>query len=81
MTPATLDSGGVDQIPLADAVTSWKKNSDPRPEKISGYSHQQLTRLITQYSKTGRLQRRQRIVSVLKPRYTEQDIRLLAAMG
>ena len=31
--------------------------------KISGYSRQQLTRLIAQYRKTGRLQRRQRTVS------------------
>jgi len=48
--------------------------------KISGYSRQQLTRLITQYCKTGRLQRRQRTVSGFKRKYTEQDIRLLAAM-
>ena len=48
--------------------------------KISGYSRQQLTRLIAQYRKTGRLQRRQRTVAGFKSRYTEQDIRLLAAM-
>lgn len=48
--------------------------------KISGYSRQQLTRLIAQYRKTGRLQRRQRTVSGFKRKYTEQDIRLLAAM-
>jgi transposase InsO family protein len=48
--------------------------------KISGYSRQQLTRLIAQYRKTGRLQRRQRTVSGFKQKYTEQDIRLLAAM-
>jgi transposase InsO family protein len=48
--------------------------------KISGYSRQQLTRLIAQYRKTGRLQRRQRTVSGFKPKYTEKDIRLLAAM-
>lgn len=48
--------------------------------KISGYSRQQLTRLIAQYRKTGRLQRRQRTVAGFKPKYTEQDIRLLAAM-
>jgi hypothetical protein len=38
--------------------------------KISGYYCQQLTRLIAQYRKTGRLQRRQRTVSGFKPRYT-----------
>jgi transposase InsO family protein len=48
--------------------------------KISGYSRQQLTRLIAQYRKTGRLRRRQRTVAGFKPRYTERDIRLLAAM-
>jgi transposase InsO family protein len=48
--------------------------------KISGYSRQQLTRLIAQYRKAGRLQRRQRTVAGFKPRYTELDIRLLAAM-
>ena len=61
----------------------------PRPDKgvvirylmkVSGYSRQQLTRLIAQYRKTGRLQRRQRTVSGFKPTYTAKDIRLLAAM-
>ena len=48
--------------------------------KISGYSRQQLTRLIAQYRKTGRLRRRQRTVSGFKLKYSEKDIRLLAAM-
>lgn len=48
--------------------------------KISGYSRQQLTRLIAQYRKTGRLQRGQRTVSGFKKKYTAQDIRLLAAL-
>ena len=48
--------------------------------KVSGYSRQQLTRLITQYRKTGRIRRRQRTVSGFKQKYTEQDICLLAAM-
>ena len=48
--------------------------------KISGYSRQQLTRLIAQYRKMGRLQRRQRTVSGFKRKYTENDIRLLTAM-
>jgi len=48
--------------------------------KISGYSRQQLSRLIAQYRKAGRLRRRQRTVAGFKPRYTEQDIRLLAEM-
>jgi transposase InsO family protein len=48
--------------------------------KISGYSRQQLTRLIAQYRKTGKLKRRQRTVSGFKLKYSEKDIRLLAAM-
>jgi len=48
--------------------------------KISGYSRQQLTRLIAQYRKTGKIQRRQRTVSGFKQKYTEKDIRLLADM-
>jgi hypothetical protein len=48
--------------------------------KISGYSRQQLTRLIAQYRQTGRLRCRQRTVSGFKLKYTKQDIRLLAAM-
>ena len=48
--------------------------------KVSGYSRQQITRLIGQYRKTGRLQRRQRTVAGFKRKYAEKDIRLLAAM-
>jgi len=43
-------------------------------------SRQQLTRLIAQYRKTGRLRRRPRTVSGFKQKHTEQDTRLLAAM-
>jgi transposase InsO family protein len=48
--------------------------------KVSGYSRQQLTRLIAQYRKTGQIKRCQRTVSGFKQKYTERDIRLLAAM-
>jgi transposase InsO family protein len=48
--------------------------------KISGYSRQQLTRLIAQYHKTGKLKRQQRTVAGFSRKYTPQDIRLLAAM-
>ncbi|MEX0830775.1 MAG: integrase [Nitrospirales bacterium] len=48
--------------------------------KISGYSRQQLTRLIQQYRQTGRVTRRQRTVQGFARRYTDEDIRLLAAM-
>ena len=49
-------------------------------EKMSGYSRQQLTRLIQQYRQTGRVRRRQRTGQGFARRYTEEDIRLLAAM-
>jgi transposase InsO family protein len=48
--------------------------------KISGYSRQQLTRLIRQYRQTGRVTRRQRTVQGVARRYTPEDIRLLATM-
>jgi transposase InsO family protein len=49
-------------------------------EKVSGYSRQQLTRLIQQHRQTGRVTRRQRTVRGFARRYTAEDIRLLAAM-
>lgn len=48
--------------------------------KISGYSRQQVTRLITQYHKTGKCKRRQRTMAGFARKYTPQDIRLLASM-
>ena len=48
--------------------------------KVSGYSRQQLTRLVSQYRRTGRLQRRQRTIAGFTRKYTAQDISLLAAM-
>lgn len=47
---------------------------------VSGYSRQQLTRLIRQYRKTGTLKRRQRTVAGFTRKYTAADIRRLAAM-
>ena len=49
-------------------------------QKMSGYSRQQLTRLIQQYRQAGRITRRQRTVKGFVRRYTTEDIRLLAAM-
>ena len=49
-------------------------------QKMSGYSRQQLTRLIQQYRQTGRVTRRQRTVQGFARRYTSEDIGLLAAM-
>ena len=48
--------------------------------RLSGYSRQQLTRLIKQYRDTGRLVRRQSTVNGFARRFTAEDIRLLAAM-
>ena len=48
--------------------------------KVSGYSRQQITRLIAQYRKTGALKRRQRTVTGFTQKYTPADIGLLAAM-
>jgi len=48
--------------------------------KGSGYSRQQITRMIQRYSETGVLQRRQRTVKGFARRYTAEDIRRLAKM-
>jgi transposase InsO family protein len=48
--------------------------------KISGYSRQQITRLARQYRDTGRLVCRQRTTHGFSRRFTDEDIRLLAAM-
>ncbi|MDO8863996.1 hypothetical protein Q6D67_20120 [Haliea sp. E1-2-M8] len=48
--------------------------------KVSGYSRQQITRLVAQYRDTGQLKRRQRTVAGFASRYSTEDIRLLAAM-
>ncbi len=49
-------------------------------QQISGYSRAQIARLIKQYRKTGRIQRRQRTVKGFTSKYTRQDIRLLAQL-
>lgn len=48
--------------------------------KVSGYSRQQMTRLIKQYTKTGNLIRKQKTTNGFTRRYTEEDIKLLAQM-
>ena len=48
--------------------------------KVSGYSRQQVTRLVAQYRRSGHIRRRQRTVAGFKRKYTETDIRLLAEM-
>ena len=48
--------------------------------KVSGYSRQQVTRLVRQHMETGRIRRRQRTTNGFQSRYTRQDILLLAEM-
>jgi len=49
-------------------------------QQISGYSRAQIARLIKQYRKTGRIQRRQRTAKGFTSKYTPEDIRLLARL-
>jgi hypothetical protein len=46
--------------------------------KISGYSRQQVSRLIKQYKQTGKIQHHQRTTNGFKKHYTRDDIHLLA---
>ena len=48
--------------------------------KVSGYSRQQITRLIEQYIRTRRLKHRQRTTNGFARRYTATDVQLLAEM-
>lgn len=48
--------------------------------KITGYSRQQVTRLLKQYRDTGKIERQQRTHQGFKSIYTPEDIRLLAAL-
>lgn len=48
--------------------------------KVSGYSRQQLTRLIHQYLSTGKLKRHQKTLNGFERRYTDHDIQLLAKL-
>ena len=49
--------------------------------KVSGYSCQQVTRLIGQYIQCGRLRRRQCTVRGFAQRYTDEDVALLVAVA
>ena len=48
--------------------------------KVSGYSRQQVTRLIAQYRKTGYIKHNHANVPAFQRRYSKEDIRLLAKM-
>ena len=49
-------------------------------QQISGYSRAQIARLIKQYRKSGRIQRRQCTAKGFTTKYTREDIRLLARL-
>ena len=46
--------------------------------KVTGYSRQQLTRLLRQFRESGRLQRRHKTAVTFVQRFTAADVRLLA---
>lgn len=48
--------------------------------KMSGYSRQQLTRMIQRYCKYGKLKRYQKTLNGFEPVYTTEDIKLLAEL-
>lgn len=48
--------------------------------KTSGYSQQQLTRMINKYCLTGKLKREQKTTNGFKTHYTAEDIKLLAKL-
>jgi transposase InsO family protein len=48
--------------------------------KITGYSRQQITRLVKQYRDTGKIERQQRTYQGFERLYTNEDILLLAAL-
>jgi len=48
--------------------------------KITGYSRQQITRLVKQYRDTGKIGRQQRTYQGFKRFYTAEDIHLLALL-
>jgi len=48
--------------------------------KVSGYSRQQVTRLIKQYRVSGRVRRNQRTVAGFSTKYTPEDVKLLAEL-
>jgi transposase InsO family protein len=48
--------------------------------KITGYSRQQITRLIKQYRDTGKIERQQRTYQGFERLYNVEDVRLLAAL-
>jgi len=48
--------------------------------KVTDYSRQQLTRMVSRYIKSGKLTRYQKTMNGFKKRFTDDDVRLLAKM-
>jgi transposase InsO family protein len=48
--------------------------------KVTGYSRQQLTRMVERYVDTGKLKRFQKTTNGFAPRYTDADVLLLAKL-
>lgn len=48
--------------------------------KVTGYSRQQITRLIERFKKQGKLKRYQKTTNGFEHRYTSEDIKLLAQL-
>jgi hypothetical protein len=48
--------------------------------KITGYSRQQITRLVKQYRDTGKIERQQRTYQGFERLYTTEDIRLMSVI-
>jgi transposase InsO family protein len=74
---------------IAHVLRHFRYRGLRRPEKallqrflmrVTGYSRQQLTRLIKQFHSTGSLRRQQRTSNGFKGVYTAQDLALLADM-
>lgn len=49
--------------------------------KVTGYSRQQITRMIQRYAKTGQLQPRQKTLNGFEKIYSADDIKLLAQVN
>ena len=48
--------------------------------KVSGYSRQQITRLVAQFRETGRIRRERKTLAGFQTKYTQRDIDLLVEM-
>lgn len=86
ITPPSKDEG---YRWVEHTLKQFRYRSLKRPDKglilgflchITGYSRQQITRLVQQYKKTGRVIRQQQTTNGFTGIYTQQDVVLLAAI-